>query len=70
MGKEQMKTSREYQAFSRSMDTILKANPEAVKAAMDAEKRERAMEAERTGKRGRGRPPKSSSSDRAPSETD
>jgi predicted ArsR family transcriptional regulator len=63
-----MKTSREYQTFSAAMGTILKADPNAVKAAMEAEKRERAMEAERTGKRGRGRPPKqSSSSGRAPS---
>jgi predicted ArsR family transcriptional regulator len=65
-----MKTSREYQTFSKAIGTILKADPEAVKAAMEAEKRERAMEAERTGKRGRGRPPKSSSSGHAPSETD
>jgi predicted ArsR family transcriptional regulator len=67
-----MKTSREYQSFSKAMGTILKADPEAVKAAMDAEKRGRALEAERTGKRGRGRPPKLplSSSDHASSETD
>ena len=57
-----MKTSREYQSFSNAMGTILKADPEAVKAAMDAEKQERAMEAVRTGKRGRGRPPKHSAS--------
>jgi predicted ArsR family transcriptional regulator len=66
-----MKTSREYQSFSKAIGTILKADPEVVKAAMDAEKRERALEAERTGKRGRGRPPKqSSASSRASSETD
>ena len=65
-----MKNNREYNAFTRAMGTILKANPEAVKAAMEAEKRDRAMEAERTGKRGRGRPPKSSASSRVPSETD
>jgi hypothetical protein len=41
-----------------------------VKAAMEADKREREMSAERTGKRGRGRPPKHSVSSRAPSETD
>jgi predicted ArsR family transcriptional regulator len=64
-----MKTSREYQSFTKAMGTILKADPEAVKAAMEAEKHERAMEAERTGKRGRGRPPKHpSSSGRVPSE--
>jgi len=65
-----MKTNTEYNAFSGAMDTILRADPSAVKAAMDAEKRERALEAERTGKRGRGRPPKqSSASSRASSET-
>jgi predicted ArsR family transcriptional regulator len=58
----------EYKTFSNAMNTILKADPEAVKAAMEAEKRERALEAERTGKRGRGRPPKSSASSRVPSE--
>jgi predicted ArsR family transcriptional regulator len=63
--------TKEYQKFVSSMGTILKADPEAVKAAMDAEKRERQLEAQRTGKRGRGRPPKqSSSSGRVPSETD
>jgi predicted ArsR family transcriptional regulator len=62
-----MKTSREYQSFTKAMGTILKADPEAVKAAMDAEKRERQLEAQRTGKRGRGRPPKSSASSRASS---
>jgi len=67
-------TTKEYKAFSTAMGTILKADPEAVKAAMDAEKNERAMEVERTGKRGRGRPPKhsrpASASARAPSEKD
>lgn len=53
------------------MGAILRADPDKVKAAMDAEKRARAMEAERTGKRGRGRPPKqSSASDRVSSEMD
>jgi hypothetical protein len=65
-----MKTNPEYNSFSKAMDTILKANPDHVKAAMDAEKRERELEAQRTGKRGRGRPPKSSASSRVPSETD
>ena len=65
-----MKTSREYQAFTKAMGTILKADPEAVKAAMEAEKRERELEAQRTGKRGRGRPPKSSPSSRASSDKD
>jgi hypothetical protein len=65
-----MKTSREYQTFTKAMGTILKANPEVVKSAMEADKRERELEQQRTGKRGRGRPPKSSASSRAFSETD
>jgi AT-hook transcription factor len=56
------KKSDEYAVFTQTMRTILKADPHAVKAAMDAEKQERALEAVRTGKRGRGRPPKSSAS--------
>ena len=56
-----MKTNHEYDAFSKAMDTILKAKPEVVKAAMEAEKQEREEEQRRTGKRGRGRPPKHSS---------
>jgi predicted ArsR family transcriptional regulator len=56
-----MKASREYQTFTKAMGAILKADPRAVKAAMEAEKQERAMETSRTGKRGRGRPPKSAS---------
>ena len=48
----------EYKTFSTAMDTILKANPDEVKAAMEAERRERELEQQRTGKRGRGRPPK------------
>jgi predicted ArsR family transcriptional regulator len=62
--------SKEYNTFNKAMDTILRADPKAVKEAMDAEKRERQLEAERTGKRGRGRPPKHASSGRAPSEKD
>ncbi len=37
-----MKPSPEYAAFNTAMDTILKANPTVVKAAMEEEKRERA----------------------------
>lgn len=48
----------EFENFNKAMQTILRADPKAVKAAMEAEKRERAIEAKRTGKRGRGRPPK------------
>jgi hypothetical protein len=60
-----MKTNPEYEQFNTAMDKILRADPKIVKAAMEEEKRERKMEAERTGKRGRGRPPKSSASARA-----
>ena len=61
----------EFDNFNVAMGAILRADPDKVKAAMDAEKRARAMEAERTGKRGRGRPPKqSSASDRVSSEMD
>lgn len=62
-----MKTSREYQTFSKGMDTILRANPDHVKAEMEADKREREILQRLTGKRGRGRPPKSSASSRVPS---
>ena len=48
------KTNPEYTAFSKAIGTILRADPQAVKAAMEAEERGRAMEAERTVKRGRG----------------
>jgi predicted ArsR family transcriptional regulator len=66
-----MKTSSEYQVFDKAIGTVLRADPKGVKTAMEAEKHERAMEVERTGKRGRGRPPKNSSpSSRASSETD
>lgn len=65
-----MKSKSEYAQFSDVMNTILRADPNAVKAAMNAEKRERQMEIERTGKRGRGRPPKHASSTRASSEKD
>lgn len=65
-----MKPNSEYETFKGAMSSILRADPKAVKAAMEAEKRQRALEAERTGKRGRGRPSKSSASSRASSETD
>ncbi|HEX4155717.1 MAG TPA: hypothetical protein VHY48_08900 [Acidobacteriaceae bacterium] len=56
-----MKNTEEFSRFSHAMDTILKADPAAVKAAMEAEKKARADEARATGKRGRGRPSKHSS---------
>jgi predicted ArsR family transcriptional regulator len=65
-----MRHSKEYSAFNKAMGTILRADPKAVKEAMEADKRERTLEAERTGKRGRGRPPKSSASSPASSEKD
>jgi phage portal protein BeeE len=60
----------EFTNFSRAMGTILRADPQSVKSAMEAEKHERQLEAERTGKRGRGRPPKQRPSVHVPSETD
>lgn len=60
----------ERDTFEKAINTILHADPKAVKAAMEAEKRERAMEAVRTGKRGRGRPPKHAASAPASSEKD
>jgi predicted ArsR family transcriptional regulator len=65
-----MKQNPEYSKFSDAMNTILRADPNAVKAAMEAEKRERKIEVERTGKRGRGRPPKNAPSAHASSEKD
>ncbi len=59
----------EFKTFSDAMSTILKAKPEVVRAAMEAEKQEREAEARQTGKRGRGRPPKSVSSSSPASST-
>lgn len=39
-----MKRSTESERFDLAIDTILKANPQAVKAAMEQEKREREVE--------------------------
>lgn len=55
---EKLKKSDDFEKFDRAMASILKADPAQVKAAMEAEKREREEQARRTGKRGRGRPPK------------
>jgi len=57
-----MKTSREYQAFNSAMKTILRADPTAVKDAIEREKRANAAEREAKGERKRGRKPKSSPS--------
>jgi hypothetical protein len=50
-----MKHSEEYEKFSTAMDTILKANPKAVKAAMEAEARIHAEERAAKGERKRGK---------------
>jgi hypothetical protein len=39
-----MKTSREYQTFNKAMDTILRADPKIVKAAMEEAKQKRAAD--------------------------
>jgi hypothetical protein len=54
-----MKTSKEYQAFDRAMDTILRADPAKVKAEVDAEIEANKAEREARGERKRGRKPKS-----------
>lgn len=60
----------EFNNFDKAMQTILRADPKAVKAAMEAEKNERQIRAELTGKRGPGRPPKNAYSARASSDKD
>jgi predicted ArsR family transcriptional regulator len=50
--------SPEFRTFTKAMDEILKADPQAIREAMDTEKREREEAQRRTGKRGRGRPAK------------
>ncbi|MGC2502202.1 MAG: hypothetical protein WA400_08765 [Silvibacterium sp.] len=49
------KTSREYTSFDKAMDTILKADPKAVKEAMEAEQKANAKERKAKGERKRGR---------------
>jgi hypothetical protein len=39
-----MKSNPEFDAFNTAMDTILKANPQVVKSAMEQEKQERETE--------------------------
>ena len=56
-----MKTSREFQEFNSAMDTILKADPAKVKAAVDAEIQTSIAEREARGERKRGRKPRSTS---------
>ena len=50
-----MRTSNEYQNFNRAMDTILKADPAKVKAAVDAQVEANTAEREARGERKRGR---------------
>jgi hypothetical protein len=50
-----VKTSVEYQTFNRAMDTILKADPVKVKAAVDAQVEANTAEREARGERKRGR---------------
>ena len=42
-----MKSNPEYNTFSKAMDTILRVNPDDVKAAIEAEKRERELQQRR-----------------------
>lgn len=65
-----MKKTEEFTAFERAIGTILRADPKAVKAAMEAELEASKREREARGERKRGRKPKSTSSasDRASSE--
>lgn len=66
-----MRKSREYQSFNSAMKTILRADPTAVKEAMEREKQANAAEREAKGERKRGRKPKSiSASARASDATD
>jgi hypothetical protein len=53
------RTSREYSTFNKAMKTILRADPQAVKAEMERETRANAAEREAKGERKRGRKPKS-----------
>jgi hypothetical protein len=53
-----MKTNPEYEQFNRTMDSILRADPKAVKAAVDEEVQTNTAEREARGERKRGRKPK------------
>jgi hypothetical protein len=57
-----MKSNPEYEAFNRTMDAILRADPSVVKAAVDAEIKASTAEREAKGQRRRGRKPKASAS--------
>jgi hypothetical protein len=64
MKKPREEQTAEYERFNQTMNELLKVPPQLVIEAIEREKRERAEEAKRTGKRGRGRPPKSESAKR------
>jgi hypothetical protein len=50
-----MKTSPEFEQFNHAIDTILRADPKAVKEAMETEARAHAGEREAKGERKRGK---------------
>jgi hypothetical protein len=50
-----MRKSREFDQFDKAMDTILRADPKAVKEAMERAQREQAKERETKGEHKRGR---------------
>jgi len=54
-----LKISKEFQEFHRTMGAILRADPKAVKAAVDAEIVAHASERKAKGERKRGRKPRS-----------
>jgi hypothetical protein len=58
-----MKSDHEFEQFDSAMDTILRADPKAVKEAMEKESREQAKERAVKGERKRGRKPKKEASD-------
>lgn len=53
-----MKTSREYRDFNSAMQTILRADPKAVKEAMEREKKANEEQRKAKGEKKRGRKPK------------
>ncbi len=55
--REAMRQSEEYSTFNAAMGEILRADPAAVKAAVDAEIQEHTAEREAKGERKRGRKP-------------
>jgi hypothetical protein len=60
----------EYEQFNRTMDAILRADPAAVKAAVDAEIKESTAEREAKGQKKRGRKPNASALGHASTDRD